>query len=523
MALYLGAWNRQSDAQLNVTFISRQGADTDVRYRCGLRVRGAGSRSNSINNWRLNIPKDDTWRGETEANLNIWHPHLGDLGSKMMECAGLIHERSWPVQVRLNTINNALNNSAYSGGYYIHLQPSGSEYLNEERPADSGGNLYKKSRPHQDWTVHELSAGGPPSPSGYQADGWIKSTNEDLNDWNDLHNLIKTFAGGNASAPQMESVINADYWLRWQAFQVIINHNETNLSNGANDDYSIYRGLVDPRFIPLAHDYDTVWGDGGNTSSFDPTSPTATIYQLNGAFGSGETIPATQPLMSNPVMNQRFKAQLVSLLNTVFLPSTFNPMVDSVLGDWTGPTAAYGVPVAKRDAIKSFNTARRNHILQTVLGYSALGVPPAALTVVTSLPTVSGFPQTTLANSTGLSGTVDSSRVQKVRIGGVTIIPDNFQSTGGGEGANGPAPWSAGTAVVLVPGINRLTVEAIGPNDAVVSSQTLDLWYDDGGTATKSGTLAASETWAAAGGPYQVTANLLVPAGVTALMRFQHI
>jgi VCBS repeat-containing protein len=509
VADFLNGWNRQSDAQLNVTFVAKQGADTDVRYRCGLRVRGAGSRGNSINNWRLNIPKDDDWGGETEANLNIWHPHLGDLASKMMECAGLIHERSWPVQVRLNATNRALDNSSHSGGYYIHLLPTGGEYLNELRPNDDDGNLYKKERPHQDWTVREQSPGGPPSASGYRNDGWVKQTNEDLNDYTDLHNLMKTFAGANPTVAQMEAVMNVDYWLRWQAFQTIVNHNETNLSNGANDDYNLYRGIVDPRFIPLAHDFDTVWGDGGNTSGIDPTSPTATIYQVNGPFSSGETLPALQPLFSNPITNQRFKAQLVDLLNTVFLPSSFNAMVDSVLGDWTGPTAAYGVPVSKRDAIKSFNTARRNHILQTVLGYSGSGVPPAALTISISLPTVNGYPQTTVANSTGLSGTVDSSRVQKVRIGTVDVMPNNYQSIGGGEGGNGPAPWSAGAALTLRPGLNQLTLSALGPNDTVLATQSVALWYDDGSVQSVA-SIAGNTTWTAAGGPYRVTASLTI-------------
>ncbi|HWB03374.1 MAG TPA: Ig-like domain-containing protein [Verrucomicrobiales bacterium] len=509
VALFLGSWDRNSDAQFNVTLVSKQGNDFDVRYRCGLRVRGAGSRGNSVNNWRLNIPKDNPWNDETEANLNIWHPHLGDLGSRLMESAGLIHERSWPVQVRLNATNRALSNSQYSAGYYIHLLPTGSEYLDELRPEDSQGNLYKKARPHQDWTMHEASAGGPPSASGYRNDGWIKSTNEDLNDWNDIHGLMKVFSNANPTVAQMESVMNVDYWLRWQALQTIINHNETNISNGAGDDYSMYRGAIDPRFIPLAHDYDTILGDGGNTSGLDPTQPNATIYQVTGNFSSGETTPALAPLFTNPVMNQRFKAQLVDLLNTVFLPANFNPFVDATIGDWTGPTPAYGVPAAKITAIKNFNAARRTHILQTVLGYSAGGTPPAAVTVTTSLTSQNGYPRTTSANVTGLSGTVDSSRVQKLRINGTDIFPDNFNSIGNGEGGNGPSPWSAGAAITLKPGINNLVIQALGPNDALVGSQTIALWFDDASVQAVA-SIAGNTTWTAAGGPYRVTANLAI-------------
>ena len=516
VALYLGGWNRNSDAQLNVTFISKQGNDIDVRYRCGLRVRGAGSRGNSVNNWRLNIPKDDNWRGETEANLNVWHTHLGDLASKMMECSGLIHERSWPVQVRLNATNRALSNSDYSNGYFIHLQPSGGEYLREWRPNDRQGNLYKKVRPHQNFTVREASAGGPPSPSGYTSDGWIKSNNEDVNDWNDLHNLMKTFRTGVPTVAQMEAVINVDYWLRWQAFQTIVNHNETNLSNGSNDDYGLYRGVVDPRFIPLAHDFDTVWGDGGNTSSLDPTQSTDTIYQVTSpdSSTSGEVINALAPLFTNPEMNQRFKAQLVDLLNTVFAPSAFNPMVDSVLGDWTGPTASYGVSTAKREAIKSFNAQRRNYILQTVLGYTAGGVPPPALTVTSSLTQSNGYYRTTQVNASGLSGTVDSSRVRRLNINGTTVLPDNYNdagdgSAGDGEGGDGPAPWSAGSAVVLRPGLNQLSVEAIGAGEAVLATQSIEIWYDNA-AVTDVASITGNTTWSAAGGPYRITASLTV-------------
>ncbi len=513
------AWDRNSDARVNVTLVTRQGGDTEIRYRCGLRVRGAGSRGNAVNNWRLDIPKDNDWNGDSEMNLNVWYTHLGHLASTAMEAAGLIHERSWPVQVRVNGGNRALQNQQYSWGWYIHLQPAGSEYLKVRRPLDSGGNLYKKVRPHQNFTVRE-SAPGVPSASGYRNDGWLKNSNEGLNDWRDVNGLMTTFRGATApTVPQMESVINLDYWLRWLAFQTIVNHNETNLSNGSNDDYGLYRGEKDPRFIPLAHDFDTVWGQGGNTSSADPTSPTATVYQVTGNFSnSGERIGALAPLYTNPESNQRFKAQLVELLGTVFLPANFNAMVDNTLGSWGGPGG--GVSVSARDNIKNFNATRRDYILRALLGYDAVGQPPAVLTAGTNLPVQSGYPRTTTANVTGLSGTVDSSRVRKLLVGGVEVLPDNYNDMGGGsaagdgEGGTGLAPWAAGAAVTLNPGINRLTVQALGAGDAVLDSQVVEIWHDDGGTTARAGTLAASETWSAAGGPWQVTGTLTVPSGV---------
>ena len=63
-------FNSSSDAQKNATFIVKQGEDYDVRYQCGVRVRGAGSRTRNPRNNRLNIPRDNPWNGITKINLN---------------------------------------------------------------------------------------------------------------------------------------------------------------------------------------------------------------------------------------------------------------------------------------------------------------------------------------------------------------------------------------------------------------------------------------------------------------------
>jgi hypothetical protein len=65
------------------------------------------------------------------------------------------------------------------------------------------------------------------------------------------------------------------------------------------------------------------------------------------------------------------------------------------------------------------------------------------------------------------------------------------------------------------PGLNVVTVEALGVSGQIVGSTGIQVWYDDGTTTTVSGNIAASTTWTAAAGPYAVSANVTVPAGVT--------
>ncbi|HUU91758.1 MAG TPA: lamin tail domain-containing protein, partial [Phycisphaerae bacterium] len=73
-----------------------------------------------------------------------------------------------------------------------------------------------------------------------------------------------------------------------------------------------------------------------------------------------------------------------------------------------------------------------------------------------------------------------------------------------------------GAGLTLSPGINRLTVQALDETGAEVERTTLDVWYDTGSMTGVSGTLpAGTTTWAAAGGPYHVTANVTVPSGAT--------
>jgi hypothetical protein len=127
---------------------------------------------------------------------------------------------------------------------------------------------------------------------------------------------------------------------------------------------------------------------------------------------------------------------------------------------------------------------------------------PLNISVTTSPAVQNGYPHTTSA-TTALAGNANAITTRSVKVNGVTSTWTAWNAT-----------WSAPT-VTLVPGINKVLIQAF--DDANIETERLvfDVWYDDASVVTASGTLAANTTWTAAGGPYRVTANLIVPAGIT--------
>ncbi|MFT4547909.1 MAG: VCBS repeat-containing protein, partial [Verrucomicrobiales bacterium] len=269
-------YNSGSNAQKNATFIVRQGTDFDVRYRCGLRVRGAGSRGRLPRNWRVNVPRDEPWQGSTRMNLNTQFSWLQTIGMKLHRASDIAAPDAIPVQVRLNGVDHSSDDQdSKLYGSYVHLEPLGGEFAKHQFPDDSDGNHYKKRRPDARWAVRS-EADSSPDINAYLGDGWSKGSNSSANDWSDLHQLLKVMnsASGETYFDQVDAVVNIDQWTRWFAVMAFLNNSETNLSNGHDDDYSMYRGMNDPRFVLIPHDLDTIFGLGDTGSN-----PNATIFQ----------------------------------------------------------------------------------------------------------------------------------------------------------------------------------------------------------------------------------------------------
>lgn len=328
---------RSSNALINASFISGE----EVRYFAGLRFRGNGSRGNNPPNVRIEVPRDRPWKNTNKLNINALFPHLQLLGMRLFQQSGLPTPETKAVQVRFNGEKRnpqASENNGY--GTYIHLEPLGEKFVENHLREERGGNVYRSQGNHSsNWAFRGEV------PSSYRP-GWSKQNNVSEADWTDLiefHRTVNTLPTAPEYVQLMDELVDLDQWYRWFAMKILINDVETNLSNGADDDYSMFRRPSDGRWILLPHDLDSIFGRGQSGTS----TPTATIFQMIG-------MSRLRPLFDRPELVPRYYTQLDDLLHTVFAPQRFDPMVDTLM-DY--------VPFAERERIKQFMAARRAHVI----------------------------------------------------------------------------------------------------------------------------------------------------------------
>ena len=409
-AFRFGEFNAGSDAQKNVTLIARQGSDIDVRYQCGLRIRGAGSRSRNPRNNRLNIPRDRAWNGVTKINLNTQFIYLQLLGSKLSIASGIEAAAAKPVQLRQNGVNRAQDNqNARRYGSYLHVEAIDGDWAGVHYPLDSAGNIYSKGRPDVKWDVRYADDGVSPDAGAYRGDGWSKGSNESADQWNDLHELFITMnrASGQEYFGRISGVVDVEQWARWFAFMTIVLSRETNLSNGTDDDYKFYSGVEDPRFKLVPHDFDTIFGLGDTSAN-----PESTLFPAVTNF-AGQTFPPLNAFFNDARIVRLYYRELRVLLETVFSKNRFDATVINSL-DWVPEDTGI------REEIIQFMDTRRAHILEQI---------PNNFSVGSSLSVSEGLPRTDQAEDTGLSGTVDAGRTSEVRVNGIRVPVNSRDGT----------------------------------------------------------------------------------------------
>jgi hypothetical protein len=196
------------------------------------------SRDRSPRNWRLDLPHDNDWQNRVAINLNTQFIYNQLLGSRLMELAGLAGEMR--PSCRCGSTESTTRWTIKTNrrfGHYIDLKPLNSDFVDEQYPTDSDGNAYHKIRPDNKWAPR--GAAGAPDVPAYLSDGWSKQTNSTVNDWTDLHALLRAFTDTPAGAnylPTISTVANVDEFVRYFAVCTIINHRETSISNGSDDE-----------------------------------------------------------------------------------------------------------------------------------------------------------------------------------------------------------------------------------------------------------------------------------------------
>ncbi|HUF62906.1 MAG TPA: lamin tail domain-containing protein [Verrucomicrobiales bacterium] len=480
-----GSFDRRSDAEMNATFIAGRGAEWEVRYLAGVRYRGNSSRNQVPPTLRVNLAGDRPWNGETSLNLNARFGFLQALAMETFHRAGLPAPEARLVRLHINGIDQMppSSNTATHYGAYVHMQPLGSDFVTDQFPGDDGGNLYNKrsadpSRDRKRWGVHFDTQIVYNQPDWHRMDQWSKATNAAADDWSDLQDFIVTVneAPDATYLEEMSARIDIEQWLRWFALMVLMNNLETNLSNGIDDDYAMYSGVIDPRFVLLPHDLDSVFG--GDTK--------ATLFpMLDSTFGAGQAwIPQLQRFFDHPVIRRGYFRALRDLSETALSDAVFGETVENLLGDI--------VPAERRAEIRSWMRARNGYVRSRVN-------PPLASEAMAS--EVSGFPQVLEPRAT-LRGSVGIVDVERVQVNGFEAELD--RATG---------EWSLTPGVPLSPGINRVIVEALDGMGAIIEEDHVDVWYENGSRTVLEGFVNVNRTLTAAGGPYLIRGSLVVPAG----------
>ena len=200
-------------------------------------------------------------------------------------------------------------------------------------------------------------------------------------------------------------------------------------------------------------------------------------------------LPVIARFIKHPVFVRQYYAQLDELTKTTFSPEQLNPLLDQLLAGW--------IPQSMLDEMKQKNAERIANVMKQI---------PLTFSISSSLPIVSGYPQTT-SNTCSLSGKANAIETGSVLVNGQLA---NWTPVDGN--------WTIGQTIALKPGINRVIVRTFDDTNGTGSELEqgyIDIWYNDGTESTLSGTLSTNKVLDAASGPWHITGDVVVPAGIT--------
>ncbi|MGB2864948.1 MAG: lamin tail domain-containing protein [Sedimentisphaerales bacterium] len=369
------------DSQMNATFISADGVDVKVRYNLGVRNRGHGTRNDPPNNYRLNFPHDRPWKGVTAIILNSKYTYYQLVGNTLFQLSGLPQPNVTAVQVRVNGDNLAESGSGMYGSY-AHVEVIDSDFAGNHFPDNADGNAYKGMR---DAGPADLQYRGS-NPDSYR-NSYFKGTNEAQDDWSDLMDLcyVMSETPDDIYVQEVKRVADVEKWLRFFALNALLDNSETSLANGYGDDYYLYSGVEDPRFVLIQHDLDTIFGrSGSTTSSIFRSSP----------------IQAIDRFLTHPEFIGRYYFHLKNLIETTLSEEQLGPFLDDLQGDF--------VPDSLIQNMMNFVAARNRHVLSLI---------PSELTVQTDLPQSNGYFQSS-DNAFSLYGTADAVKTRSILVNG---------------------------------------------------------------------------------------------------------
>lgn len=449
-----------SNAQRHFTFISFDGSDYEVIHQAGVRNRGAGSRGRTPHNMRVSFPSDNLYNGVDGFNLNTQFPFAQVLGSMFMREAGLVQEDGRAVVVTLNGDNriepgDPATNPEGNLGFYAHMEKLDGSFVDNHYPLDQQGTLFRVQ--NAGFPIFQPSGDGEYSENQYQF-----STNSEANDWSQLHQFFLTLNNAPDATfyEDVSEVMNVEQWMRFFAALSLMGHGENSVFNGRGDDMTIFVGKDDPRFEIIAHDFDTLFGQGdGSRQPIDMS-----------LFRPEERSSPLGRLFENPISMQIYYEQLVDLIDTVFSKAEFDNTFDRYMGDL--------VPNGLRNEMINWMDGRRDWVLTQI---------PVQFTLNLNVPSTHGIPHYT-GGPLMASGGLDGSSTHRVLVNGIegaaSVRNGNYSVTNGAVQTFNLIPTGSEWKY-LDDGSNQGTAwRSTGFNDSTWASGNAELGYGDGDETT---------------------------------------
>ncbi len=470
-----------SDAEANGTFLYRDGLLSPegtpvVRYQAGFRNRGHGTRTSVPHNFRVNVPNDRPWQGRAGINLNSQYTVSQTMGSAVFRSIGIPMAESRLVQMRWNGVNLAGEGAPQFGSYAANELVDGL-MVKRQFPDDSAGNLYRGIRDAVPGADADLVWHGSLY-TGY-TNAYFKQNNSEANDWADVIHLIDVLNNtpANQYLAAVTNVLQVREWMRYFAANTLLDNQETCLATGIGDDFAMYRGTIDTRVAVLPYDMDSLLGQGKSVLATQTS-----IFKM-------ADLPVLNKLVKHPAIAPVFYQELRNLAQSFFETNHFSAFIAQLRVQFENTPA---IQTALRNT-ELYEASRLEYVLSQI---------PSSLTATSSLPVVSGYPKSTSATVI-LTGSADAARTAAVKVNGELSVYSPWQGK-----------WT-NAAVALLPGINRVLVQAFDTEGVLVDEVVSTLWRDDGSTQNEGGTVAANTTWTAAGGPYLISTSLTIASGAT--------
>lgn len=505
--------NIQIDAAMNATFIATDGTGQDSRYRCSVRNRGFSSRTGPPSHFSLSLVSGEEWAGRQSFQLNCRYPHAAICAAAIFQLGGMAVQEAAAAQLRVNGLNPAVSSQGVgtftqtiTNGALARTEALGGDWASNHFPNDDAGNLYRVDD-HDTGTSaasNRFQYPGNATPTSYQ-DIYRKQTNADLNDFSDLAGLFQSLNDAASSsavfAANLRAKANVDQWLTYIALDSLVGNMEGGLTTGRTDDFSMYRGLTDQRFVLVPHDFDTTLGQ--NT----PNGLTRSI------FSHVPNLTGLVRMFNEPEFVHIYYKKTVELCNTVFNNARLDPLFEEILGNWPAQSGSPAIAATPITTMKSWVTQRRTNVLNQIPQVNSFDTSAGVTTTNATL--IDGMKQTPDGAAT-FSGNFNVAAVQSIYLNGQPATL-NWRTSAG--------TWTYAATTAngfLKKGPNRVNIayySGMNGTGSVVFTATVDI-YNAVGTPT---TVAADgTTGAVAPGNIVLTAPASYVAGIPFLVGVEY-